>query len=77
MGIRSQLSWLRNSQAASQVLEQRVSAIEEQVGILNKELALLRDRQLDEFDKVRAAVASATDDLVARVEALRAQVDTP
>jgi uncharacterized protein YceH (UPF0502 family) len=76
MGIRSQLSWLRNSQAASQALQQRVSAIEEQVAALNKELALLRDRQLDEFDKVRAAVAAATDDLVARVEALRTEVDT-
>ena len=33
----------------------------------------LRDRQLDEFDKVRAAVAAATDDLMARVDALRQQ----
>jgi uncharacterized protein YceH (UPF0502 family) len=75
MGLRSQLSWLRNSQAASQSLEQRVTAIEEQLATLNKELSLLRDRQLDEFDKVRAAVAGATDDLVARVDALRKQVD--
>jgi polyhydroxyalkanoate synthesis regulator phasin len=75
MGLRSQLTWLRNSQAASQSLEQRVTAIEEQLATLNKELSLLRDRQLDEFDKVRAAVAGATDDLVARVDALRKQVD--
>jgi polyhydroxyalkanoate synthesis regulator phasin len=75
MGLRSQLTWLRNSQTASQSLEQRVTAIEEQLAALNKELSLLRDRQLDEFDKVRAAVAGATDDLVARVDALRKQVD--
>ncbi|HEY0518169.1 MAG TPA: hypothetical protein VGC84_01655 [Ilumatobacteraceae bacterium] len=75
MGVRSQLTWLRNSQAAAQVLQQRVAIIEEQVATLNKELALLRDRQLDEFDRVRAAVAAATDDLVARVDALRKQVD--
>ena len=75
MGVRSQLRWLRHSQAASQVVEQRVAAIEEQLATLHKEVALLRDRQLDEFDQVRAAVAGATDDLMARVDALRKQVD--
>jgi hypothetical protein len=75
MGLRSQLSWLRNSQAASESLQQRVVAIEQQLATLNKELCLLRDRQLDEFDKVRAAVAAATDDLARRVDALRKQVD--
>jgi hypothetical protein len=75
MGLRSQLSWLRNSQAASESLQQRVVAIEQQLATLNKELSLLRDRQLDEFDKVRAAVAAATDDLAGRVDALRKQVD--
>ncbi len=77
MGVRSQLSWLRNSQAASQVLQQRVVTLEEQVATLQKDLALLRDRQLDEFDKVRAAVAGATDDLMTRVDALRQQVAKP
>jgi molecular chaperone GrpE (heat shock protein) len=77
MGVRSQLSWLRNSQAASQELQQRVVTLEEQVATLQKDVALLRDRQLDEFDKVRAAVAGATDDLMARVDAMRMQVDKP
>jgi polyhydroxyalkanoate synthesis regulator phasin len=77
MGVRSQLSWLRNSQAAAQVVQQRVTSLEEQVASLQKEVALLRDRQLDEFDKVRAAVAGATDDLMARVDALRKQVESP
>lgn len=74
MGLRGQVSWLRNSQAASEGLRDRVAALEEQLATLHKELSLLRDRQLDEFDKVRAAVSGATDDLVARVEALRKQV---
>jgi Asp/Glu/hydantoin racemase len=77
MGVRSQLSWLRKSQAATQILQQQVATIEEQLASLNKEVALLRDRQLDEFDKVRAAVAGATDDLIARVEALRQRADKP
>jgi Asp/Glu/hydantoin racemase len=74
MGVRSQLSWLRNSQAAAQALQQRVVTAEERVAALQKEVALLRDRQLDE---VRAAVAGATDDLVTRVDALRKQVEKP
>ena len=77
MGVRSQMSWLRNSQAAAQALQQRVVTLEEQVAMLQKDLALLRDRQLDEFDKVRSAVAGATDDLMARVDALREQVAKP
>jgi hypothetical protein len=35
----------------------------------------METRQLDEFDKVRTAVAGATDDLMARVDALRHEVD--
>ena len=77
MGVRSQMIWLRNSQAAAQALQQRVVTLEEQVAMLQKDLALLRDRQLDEFDKVRSAVAGATDDLMARVDALREQVAKP
>lgn len=77
MGVRSQLSWLRKSQAETQVLRQQVATIQEQLASLTKEVALLRDRQLDEFDKVRAAVAGATDDLIARVDALRQRVEKP
>ena len=75
MGARSQLSWLRNSHRATEALGDRIAELEQQVAALTKELSMLRDRQLDEFDKVRAAVGGATDDLVARVEALRRQIE--
>jgi polyhydroxyalkanoate synthesis regulator phasin len=88
MGVRSQLSWLVNGRTATQStlqsvttdlqeLQRKVAAIEEHVNSLSKELPLLRDRQYDEFDKVRSAVASATNDLIARVDALRQQVEKP
>ena len=86
MGVRSQLSWLVKGRGATQstleslttdlqALQRKVAAIEDQVNSLSKELPLLRDRQYDEFDKVRAAVAGATDDLMTRVDALRQQVE--
>ena len=85
MGVRSQLSWLVKGRAATQStlqsltsdlqeLQRKVAEIEDHVSTLSKELPLLRDRQYDEFDKVRSAVAGATDDLMARVVALRQQV---
>ena len=88
MGVRSQLSWLVKGRANTQStlqslttdlqsLQQKVAAIEAYVATLSKDLPLLRDRQLDEFDKVRAAVADATDDLMARVDALRHDVGKP
>ncbi len=88
MGVRSQLSWLVKGRAATQStlqsltsdlqeLQRKVAAIEEHVNSLRKELPLLRDRQYDEFDKVRSSVAGATDDLMARVDALRQQVEKP
>ena len=88
MGLRSQLSWLVKGRATThsalqsltsdlQELQRKVAAIEEHVNSLSKELPLLRDRQYDEFDKVRSAVAGATDDLMARVDALRQQVEKP
>ncbi len=88
MGVRSQLSWLVKGRASThstleslttdlQALQQKVAAMDVQLSALSKELPLLRDRQLDEFDKVRATVSAATDDLMARVEALRQGVDKP
>jgi predicted nucleic acid-binding Zn-ribbon protein len=88
MGVRSQLSWLVKGGSATsntlssltndlQALQQKVAAMEGQLASLSKELPLLRDRQLDEFDKVRAAVAAATDDLMARVDALRQRIENP
>ena len=87
MGVRSQLSWLVRGRSATQstlqslttdlqALQGKVAAMEAHVAALSKELPLLRDRQLDEFDKVRTAVAGATDDLMARVDALRQQIET-
>ena len=87
MGVRSQLSWLVKGRSATQstlqslttdlqALQGKVAAMEAHVAALSKELPLLRDRQLDEFDKVRTAVAGATDDLMARVDALRQQIET-
>lgn len=86
MGVRSQLSWLAKGRATTQStlqsltsdlqeLQRKVASMEEHVATLTKELPLLRDRQFDEFDKVRTAVAGATDDLMARVDALRQQID--
>jgi molecular chaperone GrpE (heat shock protein) len=86
MGLRSQLSWMVKGQAATQAtlesltrdlqaLQLKVDAVETHVAALAKEMPLLRDRQLDEFDKVRAAVAGATDDLMARVDNLRQQIE--
>ena len=88
MGVRSQLSWLAKGRAATQStlqslttdlqdLQRKVATIEDHLNALSKELPLLRDRQFDEFDKVRSAVAGATDDLMARVDALRQQVEKP
>jgi uncharacterized protein (DUF3084 family) len=88
MGVRSQLSWLVKGRAATQStlqsltadlqeLQGKVAAVEDHVNSLSKELPLLRDRQYDEFDKVRSAVAGATDDLMARVDALRQQIEKP
>jgi outer membrane murein-binding lipoprotein Lpp len=85
MGVRSQLSWLVKGRATTQSvlqslstdlqeLQHKVASLEDHVVTLSKELPLLRDRQFDEFDKVRSAVADATDDLMARVDALRQQV---
>ena len=88
MGVRSQLSWLVKGRADTQStlqsltsdlqeLQRKVAAIEEHVNSLSKEIPLLRDRQYDEFDKVRSAVAGATNDLMTRVDALRQQVEKP
>ncbi|MEP7045396.1 MAG: hypothetical protein ABI949_01885 [Ilumatobacteraceae bacterium] len=86
MGVRSQLSWLVKGGGATQStlqalttdlqeLQRKVSAMEDHLNTIAKELPLLRDRQYDEFDKVRIAVAGATDDLMSRVEALRQQIE--
>lgn len=79
MGVRSQLSWLVKGRVATQsTLESLTSALQDlqlKVAALHPQVSALEARQLDEFDKLRDAVAGATDDLMARVDALRQQIE--
>ena len=81
MGLRSQLSWLKSGQAATQAtlesLTRDLQELQQKVEAMQPKIAAMEARQLDEFDKVRAAVSAATDDLMARVNALRQQIGTP
>lgn len=81
--LRSQIGWLvrgRSNTVATldslsadlRALQEKVAAMEVRMREADIAQAALRDRQLDEFDQVRAAVASATDDLSARIAALGA-----
>ena len=51
-----------------------MAAIETAIGDIHRGQRELSNRQLDEFDRVRAAVAAATDDLTARVASLQDEV---
>jgi hypothetical protein len=51
-----------------------VAAIELQLGELVRDHHGARERQLDQFDRLREAVAGATDDLAARIAALDARL---
>ncbi len=79
MELRSQLNWLVKGRATTQStldsLTADLQALQLKVAALQPKVAEIEARQLDEFDKVRAAVAAATDDLMARVDAVRQQVD--
>lgn len=81
MGVRSQLSWIVKGRASTQAtltsLTTDLQALQAKVAALEVQMATMDVRQLDEFDKVRDAVAAATDDLTTRVEAIRKQVDRP
>lgn len=55
-----------------QALQEKVAGLEVAIRDLHRGQDDLRARQLDEFDRVRAAVAAATDDLSARVSATQA-----
>jgi polyhydroxyalkanoate synthesis regulator phasin len=81
MGVRSQLSWIISGREATQSTLESLSsdlrALQLKVEALQPKLTAIEARQLDEFDNVRAAVASATDDLMARVDALRKQIEKP
>jgi uncharacterized protein (DUF3084 family) len=84
--LRAQLSWLvrgrRHTTAALdglatdlRALQAKVADLDATVRALDAAQARLGDRQLDEFDRVRTAVAAATDDLMARVTALADRID--
>jgi hypothetical protein len=84
--LRAQLSWLvrgrHHTMAALdglatdlRALQAKVADLDATVRSLDAAQARLGDRQLDEFDRVRTAVAAATDDLMARVTALADRVD--
>lgn len=55
-----------------QALQEKVARLESAIHDTQRGQDDLRARQLDEFDRVRAAVAAATDDLAARVSAAQA-----
>ena len=78
MGARSQLRWMisgrANTQATLASLTADLQALQRKVDALQAKVDAIETRQLDEFDKVRGAVANAVDDLMARVDALRRQV---
>lgn len=56
-------------------LQAKVADLDATVRALHTAQARLGERQLDEFDRVRSAVAAATDDLMARVTALADRMD--
>ena len=84
-GVRSQIGWMLRGQSRTvgaldvlsndlRELQQKVAAIETAIGDIHRGQRELSNRQLDEFDRVRAAVAAATDDLTARVASLQDEV---
>ena len=85
MGLRAQLGWMLRGRthtvaaldsltADLQALQAKVASLEVALHDVQRAQHDLGTRQLDEFDRVRAAVATVTDDLTARIEATRAEV---
>jgi hypothetical protein len=85
MGVRARLAWMVRGGPATnaaldslsvdlRALQHRVDELATALGELRGEMNGFGARQLDEFDTIRAAVAAATDDLMARVEAVDARV---
>jgi outer membrane murein-binding lipoprotein Lpp len=83
--IRAQLSWMARGRQQTvatldaissdlRELQAKVAAIELQLGELVRDHHGARERQLDQFDRLREAVAGATDDLAARIAALDARL---
>ncbi len=85
VGIRAQLGWMVRGRRQTvgaldalsndlRSLQQQVASLETAVHELQRAQRDLGARQLDELDRLRVAVAAATDDLTARVAATQAQV---
>jgi prefoldin subunit 5 len=85
VGFRAQLGWMVRGRRQTvgalyalsndlRSLQQQVASLETAVHELQRAQRDLDARQLDELDRLRVAVAAATDDLTARVTATQAQV---
>jgi outer membrane murein-binding lipoprotein Lpp len=81
MNPRAQLGWMLRGRAATHAaldtlstdlreLQQKVVRLEDAINELRRDQGRLTERQLDDMDALRSSVAAATDDLVARVNAV-------
>jgi outer membrane murein-binding lipoprotein Lpp len=68
------ISGRQNTVSALELLTTDLQALQHKVDALQAKVDAMEARQLDEFDKVRGAVSTAVDDLMARVASLRQQV---
>jgi len=66
---------LRALQVKVDAIQARVDSAEGRLSDTERGQVMLRERQLDEFDRTREAVVAATDDLAARVAALHERLD--
>lgn len=77
MGVRRRLARMIDGGGPSNAtleVQRAIEALTVEVRALQTKVSALEVRQLDEFDSIRDAVAVATDDLVARVQAVDARV---
>lgn len=84
-GLRGQIGWMLRGRARTvgaldalstdlRDLQQQVSALESAVREVQQRQHDMGAHQLDQLDRLRAAVATATDDLTSRVNAAQALV---
>ena len=76
MGVRRRLARMIEGEGppnATLEVQRAIEALTVEVRALQAKVTALEVRQLDEFDAIREAVAAATDDLVARVNAVDAR----
>ncbi len=78
MGVRRRLARMIDGEGpanATLEVQRAIEALTVEVCALQTKVSALEVRQLDEFDSIRDAVSVATDDLVARVQAVDARVN--